>query len=141
MSAIPLHASQIELLTFVPEPLRTEIARRMRPTKARSGQSILHEGTHSDQVLFLLEGQAEVILQEPDGDIVFVNIIGAGDIVGEIAALDRQPRSATVTAYSDLRYAMMTARDFNTCIESSPEAAIWLARRLALGMRRLTKKV
>ena len=142
MSATPLHANQIELLKFVPEPLRTEIARRMHPKKAQKGQTILQEGTHSFDVFFLLEGQAEVLLYEPDdGDTVFVNVIGAGDLVGEIAALDRTFRSASVVAYSDVRYAIMTASDFNACIESSPAAATWLARRLASSVRRLTDKV
>ena len=142
MSATPLHANQIELLKFVPEPLRTEIARRMHLKTARKRQTILHEGDHSFDVFFLLEGQAEVVLHEPaKGDTVFVNIIGAGEVVGEIAALDRTFRSASVVAYSDVRYAIMTASDFNACIESSPAAATWLARRLASAVRRLTDKV
>src|SRR5262245_46430452 len=95
MSATPLHANQIELLKLVPEPLRMEIARRMHPKKARKRQTVLHEGDHSFDVFFLLEGQAEVLLYDPDdGDTVFVNIIGAGEVVGEIAALDHTFRSA-----------------------------------------------
>src|SRR6185295_14907214 len=97
--------------------------------------------SRSTEILFLLEGRAEVLLYSPNGREVSVNTIGPGDIFGEIAILDGEPRSASVVASSDLVVVAMRAVDFMTCLGSSPAAGIWLARRLASGMRRLTEQV
>jgi CRP-like cAMP-binding protein len=60
---------------------------------------------------------------------------------GEIAALDGEPRSASIQAASDLVLIAMRSSDFMTCLESSPAAGIWLARQLASHSRRLTEQV
>jgi len=108
------------------------------PAKAKPGD-IIGEG----RMLKLgrrLAGM-EVLLYSSNGREVCIHSIGPGDMFGEIAVLDGEPRSASIVASSDLVIAAMRAKDFMACVESSPAAGIWLARRLSAGMRRLTEQV
>src|SRR6266446_5334400 len=129
MSAGSSPNTQLQLLKHVLDPLRTQIAHRLRVIRAPKGRTLVEKGSGSTDVFFLLEGRAEVLLYSSSGREVCVNTIGPGDVIGEIAALDGEPRSASVVAASDILVAVMRANDFLTCIESSPAAGMWLARR------------
>lgn len=141
MSGGTPHASQPEILKHVPAALRAEIAPRLRIMRASKGRTLLEKGSRSTEVFFLLQGRAQVVLYSSNGREVYVNDIGPGDVCGEIAALDGESRSATIVATSDIVLAAMRGSDFMHCLESSPAAGIWLARKLASCARRLTEQV
>lgn len=141
MNAGASQSTQLQLLKYLPDTLRTEITHRLRVIRASKGRTVVEKGSDSTDVFFLLEGRAEVLLYSSSGREVCVNNVGPGDMFGEIAVLDGGPRSASIVASSDLLIVAMRGNDFMTCFESSPAAGLWLARRLASGMRRLTEKV
>ncbi len=68
----------------------------------RCGETICREGDLSSGVLLLLSGHVRIVNTASDGREVIVGVRGAGDIVGELAAIDAMPRSATVEALEDL---------------------------------------
>lgn len=141
MSGGSSQSTQLQFLKCVPDPPRMEIARRLNVIRAPKGRTLVEKGSRSADVFFLLEGQAQVLVYSASGREVYVHNIGPGDMFGEISALDGEPRSASVIALSELLYAVMRVNDFRTCIEISPAAAIWTARSLASGVRRLTERV
>jgi len=141
MSGGSSRSTELQLLKHVPDALRTEITHRLRVIRAPKGRTLVEKGSRSTDVFFLLEGRAKVLLYSSSGREVCVHNIGPGDIFGDIAVLDGEPRSASIIASSELRVAVMRAKDFMTCLESSPAAGIWLARALASGVRRLTEQV
>lgn len=141
MSGVSSYATRLELLKHVPDPLRSEIAQRLRPHRATKGRTLVEKGSRTTDVFFLVEGRAEVVLYSSNGREVCVNSIAPGAMFGEIAALDDAPRSASIVASSDAVLVAMRASDFRACLESSPAAALWLAQRLAAHTRRLTDQV
>ena len=141
MSGGTSQSTQLQLLKYLPDALRTEITHRVRMIRAPKGRTLVEKGSRSTDVFFLLEGRAEVLLYSSNGREVVVHDIGPGDMFGEIAVLDGEPRSASIVASSELKIAAMRANDFMTCFESSPAAGIWLARRMASSVRRLTEQV
>ncbi|MEQ0560802.1 Crp/Fnr family transcriptional regulator [Amycolatopsis sp. NEAU-NG30] len=68
----------------------------------RRGETLCREGDRSTVVLVLLSGHVRIVHGTPDGRDVVVGVRGAGDVIGELAAIDTQPRSATVEALDDL---------------------------------------
>ncbi|MEV6445220.1 Crp/Fnr family transcriptional regulator [Amycolatopsis sp. NPDC051716] len=64
----------------------------------RPADRLCLEGDPTRSVLMLLSGHVRVTSVTPDGREVFVGVRRAGDIVGELAAIDDQTRSATVEA-------------------------------------------
>src|SRR5258708_1162400 len=131
MSGGTSQSTQLQLLKFLPNALRTEIAHRLRTIRAPKGRTVVEKGSGSTDVFFLLEGRAEVLLYSSSGREVCVNNIGPGDMFGEIAVLDSEPRSASIVASSDLLIVAMRASDFMTCCESSPAAGTCVAPRLS----------
>jgi CRP-like cAMP-binding protein len=82
-----------------------------------------------------------VLLYSANGREVIVHDVGPGDLFGDIAVLDGEPRSASIVASTELRVAVIRSSDFMAALESSPGAGIWLARMLASSVRRLTRHV
>ncbi|SFW73555.1 Crp/Fnr family transcriptional regulator [Amycolatopsis australiensis] len=66
------------------------------------GELLCREGDRSSAVLVLLAGHVRIVHGTPDGREVVVGVRGPGDVLGELAAIDAQPRSATVEALDDV---------------------------------------
>jgi CRP-like cAMP-binding protein len=135
-----VHSTQLQFLKHVQEPLRSEVAHRLRLVRATKGRTLVEKGSRSADVFFLLEGRAKVLLYSSTGREVCVHDISPGDVFGDIAVLDGEDRSASIVASSDVTFALMRGADFMLCLENSAPAATWLARRLATGVRRLTEQ-
>ena len=129
------------VLDWVPTSLRRVIEPRLHVLRAAKGRTLIGVGARSTDVFFVIEGEAQVVLYSSNGREVSVRVLGPGEVFGDLAAMDSLPRSASVVALTELRVAAMSGADFMACIESSPAAAVWLARRLGAEVRRLTEKV
>ncbi|MDV3457926.1 Crp/Fnr family transcriptional regulator [Sphingomonas sp. HF-S4] len=133
--------AQGELLGLVTPALRREVAVRLRTISALRNRMLLSVGQTTKDVFFLSSGEVHVVLYSPDGRIVTVQTVRAPAMFGELAAIDDQPRSASVIAATEVTLARMAQADFLRCLEDSPAAALWLARRMAVSIRRLTDQV
>lgn len=136
-------ASRLPLqpFAFIPPDMRRQVAPRLRIVRAPRGRTLLATGTRSPDVLCLLEGVARIVLHSRNGREISVRDLEPGEVFGELSALDGEPRSATVVAVTPVRIAVMARSDFLACLEASPAAALWLARRLGAEVRRLTERV
>lgn len=81
-----------------------------------AGRVLMKEGDRGREFIVLLEGEAEV---ERGGKRL--RTLGAGDFLGEIALVSRVPRTATVTAKTDLRALVITDQGFRSLMASTPE--------------------
>jgi CRP-like cAMP-binding protein len=132
----------LQFLDLVPEPLRMQVYNRRAEIRRAKGRTLIQEGIPCTEVFFLREGEAEVRLYSSRGrEMVYLHTLRPGDVFGEISALDGKSRSASVEALSNLVADTLRVGDFLACLDSSPAAGIWLARRMASGLRRLTDKV
>src|SRR4051812_1426025 len=71
---------------------------RARPQRFPRGGLLMAERQLGDRVLILIRGRVKVSRATPAGRDAVLGFRGAGELVGELAALDGQPRSGTVTA-------------------------------------------
>ena len=62
---------------------------------------LVREGDHSDSLVVLVEGSVRVVHIDPDGAEQLIRTYESGDHIGELAALRKAPRAATVIAESD----------------------------------------
>jgi CRP/FNR family cyclic AMP-dependent transcriptional regulator len=81
---------------------RDALTKSARPRSYRHGETLCREGERSSVVLVLLSGHVRIVHGTPDGRDVVVGVRGPGDVIGELAAIDAQPRSATVEALDDV---------------------------------------
>lgn len=122
-----------------------DLLRRLWPKthvlRARQGQMVVAHGSAANDVYFVLSGAFEVLITARDGQDVVLRDLGPGAIFGDLAALDGEPRSATVLARTDSSIACVPATEFLQAVSELPEASLWLMRRLGREVRRLTDKI
>ncbi len=127
---------EVELLRKVPlfsgiEPAKLKLlaftSERMNFDK---GQSLMRQGEMGNAAYLILSGEADV-LADAGGGPVKVASVGRNGFVGEMAILRDQPRTATVTAATNVSTLKITKESFFQLIEDSPKIAVELMRILA----------
>ncbi len=102
----------------------------------RKGSTLFLEGDRSDHVVVVLEGRVRVSLAAADGRDLLVAVRGPGDVIGELAAIDRsEPRSASASAMEPVLVHVLSATEFETFLERTPRAAVALLRTLTRRLR------
>lgn len=101
----------------------------------QSGAVILTAGECSGHVLLIRRGQVKVWALSEHGDVVVLAVRGPGELIGEYAALDGRPRSATVTALTSLEAAVITGQTFRRFLLATPEVALELITTLLARVR------
>lgn len=128
-------------LAHLDEGLRGAVERRARRMHVRKGQVVVGHGADGAEVFCVVEGTFDVTLNSPDGHQVYIRKISAGGMFGEYAALDGEPRSATIVSASDAVLLVIPRGDFVEALKASPEAAIWFARQLTTLIREMTERL
>lgn len=100
------------------------------------GEVIIRQGDRADYVFSLFEGEAEVLV-----DNVAVGQIGEGEIIGALAVLTEQPRSATVRAKTRCAVVKVPRDQFAVLIRSNPTMIHSLLVDMARQIMRLNKQV
>ena len=105
----------------------------------KSGQSLFEQGDVGDAAFIIIEGAADVIVTH-EAPLVVAQV-GKDDIVGEIAILVDIPRTATVTATSDLTTLKITKDLFFRMITDFPEMGVEIMRVLAQRLEQTTAQL
>ena len=112
-----------------------QLARTMKPRTFSAGDTIASEGQRGIGFFVIESGRANVsVAGEQHGTL------GSGDYFGEIALIDDGPRTATVTAASDLRCWGLTSWEFKPIVETNAEIAWKLLMALAKRLRSVEQR-
>lgn len=114
-----IESAKLKLLAFTSERLSFD-----------KGQNLMQQGEIGDAAYLILSGEADILTDSGDG-LVKVASVGRNGFVGEMAILRDQPRTATVTATTQVTTLRITKESFFQLIEDSPKIAIELMRILA----------
>lgn len=101
---------------------------------------LFHEGDRSDWVAVLLEGQVKASYFTRDGKEVVLAVHGAGALIGELSAIDGDPRSATVTAIEPTEALLLGVEEFTDFLQRHPKASLLLLRMLTHRLRDSDRK-
>jgi CRP-like cAMP-binding protein len=99
------------------------------------GQVLMERGEESDRVLVVLAGEVHITR-----DGVEVAVRGPGAIIGEMAIVDHQPRSASVVAMRDGEILTIPANKFRAFIGRSPQASLAVIESLGRRLREQTAR-
>lgn len=83
-------------------------------------EAIFEQGDPSDTLHFLVRGRVKIVKARPDGNELILEILGPGDPVGVIAALEGFPFPATAMVHEDCRVLSLPRREFLGFLESHP---------------------
>lgn len=105
------------------------------------GTTIFSKGDPGGSLFAILNGQVKVISFSSMGRNAVFNMLGPGDLFGEIAMLDGGERTADVVAVTDCSLMIIERRTFFPIIHSRPEIAQKLVEVLCARLRKTTRQV
>ena len=97
-----------------------------------AGQHIFTAGQPGDTMYVVKEGEVEVLV---NGKVV--DTLGPGGILGEMALIDKQPRSATAVAKTDCKLVSVDEQRFQRLVKQTPHFAIQVMRVMAQRLRHM----
>jgi CRP-like cAMP-binding protein len=106
-----------------------------------ANQAILLENDWGGSVYFILDGWVKIRTYDTSGREVTLNIVGKGEIVGEMAALDESTRSTDAITLTTATISSIPAQDFVNLLKSEPLAGIRLSQLMAKRLRQLNRRL
>ncbi len=117
--------------------LRGLLQCKMSPTRAEI-ITVEHPG---EIVYIILEGTVKIYIMRPDGTEVILNILGAGEIVGEMSLVDSFERSASVVTLEPCTLLLMARATFWASLQEMPAIACNLINILSRRLRMSNARV
>ena len=112
-----------------------QLCRYAKHTTLKRGATIFSKGDPGNSLVAVISGTVKISISSPDGRNAILNLIGAGEIFGEIALLDGQPRSADCTANTNCELFIIDRREFIPFVRSQPTLAMKLIELLCTRLR------
>jgi CRP/FNR family transcriptional regulator len=135
-----LRASQI--FGGLTDRQRARIADLMTVRRFDTGTVILRQGTSAVTLYLILDGRVRVSREpEEGGASVSLATLGPGDVFGEMAVLDDETRSSSITALEMTRCALLPRWELHQELRRQPDVAIELLRIFARRIRTLNERL
>jgi len=109
--------------------------------KFNKGEIILLEDDAGTALFIIINGKVKVSRSSNDGKEVILTILNADDFFGEMAILDGQKRSATVSAIEPSEVFVIQRDDFINLLYAHPEISIALLQELTRRLRNADMKI
>jgi NTE family protein len=127
------------LLDVVDSALLSLVAANAEVLEIPRGAVLVREGGPPDALYIVAEGRIEIVLERAHGDVA-VDVLGRGDVIGDMALLLNRPRSATARAVRASRVVRIEAADFRRLLDQSPAFSRQLATTLGARLQRTTHR-
>ena len=131
----------IELLEGLASEKLDALARQCVWRNYEAGKRIISRNADDRDVYLLVSGRVRITTYSQGGRQVTFRDIAAGDIFGEVAALDEKPRSADVIALDSALLASMSPAVFRRLLAEEPLVGGRVMTRLAALVRSLSERV
>jgi glutaminase len=145
--ALPARASRVvrpkdyELFAGFTRAELVVITKRLQRQTFRAGDIIIRGGEAAREMFFLARGGVSVFTPEADEDRKRLATFSGGMVFGEMAAIDRAPRSAMIVADTDVECDALTLGDLDELDTSNPGLKIKLLTNLNLCLCRRLRTV
>lgn len=106
------------------------------PRQYAADEVIFRKGDPGRSLMLIVSGQVKISLSGADGKEAVLAVLGAGEILGEMAILDNNPRSADATALEACQLLVLQQRDFVPFLERNPRIVIRLLTVVSERLRR-----
>lgn len=102
---------------------------------------VIEEGDKADELYIICEGAVQVYHLNEEGKTIPLNLLKEGDVIGEMALLDGQYRSATVETVLPTTLLAIKEKDFLTILEKNPQIAVQLLAQLSKKIREIDDRI
>jgi len=129
---------RMPVLTLLTDEQLDRVIASSRLVRYPKRSPLVFKGHEVDHLSFLVSGKVQVVDYLPDGREVGLNIIQAGGFFGELAVIDRQPRSATLVALTPAIVIQVPGEVARKLFYGYPPVAEAMMQHLARAVRRMS---
>jgi CRP/FNR family transcriptional regulator, cyclic AMP receptor protein len=101
-----------------------QLCRYAKHATFKRGATIFSKGDAGTSLLAVITGTVKISISSPEGRNAILNLIGPGEIFGEIALLDGLARTADATANTNCELFVIDRREFIPFVRSQPTLAM-----------------
>jgi CRP-like cAMP-binding protein len=112
----------------------------MQTVRFKAGDRIVTEGEAGNTAFLIVKGSAEVSLGE-GAKARSLGTLSPGEVFGEMCLVEPGPRSATVTAASDIECVTISYEEFVASIEEDPQRAVVFMKTLVRRLRQMNERL
>jgi CRP-like cAMP-binding protein len=112
-----------------------QLGRYAKHATLKRGASIFSKGDPGNSLVAVISGTVKISVSSPDGRSAILNLIGPGEIFGEVAVLDGQARTADATANTNCEIFVIDRREFLPFVQSQPALAMKFIELLCARLR------
>ena len=131
---------QAPLFASLEQDQLRQLLDRHRETQHAVDQVLVMEQDWGESVFLLLSGLAKVRTYTADGEEVVMSLLGAGDVFGEMVAVDGSVRSADVVTLTPVRLVKLRIQPFSTLLRQHALFALALATLETTRLRDLNRR-
>ena len=121
---------KVGIFTTIPDETLVDVAALLEEIEVEAGDTIIQKGDLGDCMYIIVDGDVRV----HDGENT-LNHLGAGDVFGEMAVLDSEPRVASVTAATSTSLLRLAQEPLFALTDEQPEVARRIIRVLSRHLR------
>jgi CRP/FNR family transcriptional regulator, cyclic AMP receptor protein len=118
-----------------------QLCRYAKHTVLKRGATIFAKGDAGNSLYAVITGTVKISLSSPDGRNAILNLVGPGELFGEMSVLDGQDRSADATANTNCEIYVIDRRDFLPFVRSQPALSMKFIELLCNRLRWTTDQV
>lgn len=130
------HLSEVAIFRQLSQRQLQRLAKHVDEVTVEEGKVLAREGSRERELLIVVDGQATVRRNKRK-----IAQLSAGDVIGEMSLVDDEPRSATVTADSDMTLLVISSREFKPLLDDVPGMATGIMKAMAKRLRAADSKL
>lgn len=119
----------------LPDDVIVDLSDRFQVVDLEPDEVLFNKGDQGDALYLLREGRLKMVGTDSEGKEVVLNQVGPGAIIGEMALIDHEPRSAGVVAMGEVSLLKLSTEDFLGTMREQPEMGLGIARTLIQRLR------
>jgi CRP/FNR family transcriptional regulator, cyclic AMP receptor protein len=127
---------QTPLFSGLDDEAAAALRASMATTRFRRGDVVFREGDSGDRLFVIVDGKVKLGRSSSDGRENLLAILGPGQMFGELSLFDPGPRSATVTAVTDVTFETLSHDELVRWLTGRPDVARGLLGQLAARLRK-----
>src|SRR6202163_4954581 len=112
-----------------------QLCRYAKHATLKRGATIFSKGDPGNSLVAVISGTVKISISSADGRSAILNLIGPGEIFGEVALLDGQARTADAIANTNCEIFVIDRREFLPFVRSQPELAMKFIELLCARLR------
>jgi len=105
-----------------------------------AGEAIFQEGEVGETMYIIQEGEVRIHKRVRDRETTLA-VLKAGDFFGEMAIIDREPRSASATAATDAKIIVLSKDIFESQIKTNPKIIMSILKKMSERLRQADRQI